>query len=96
MQQAISVEQLIDKAMLLNSVQRQTVYEFIDFLLHKSHINGHDKQEQLASLPTIKGYEDSEPKNILRTVPATSLDLLTGIISVGGDALEESEALYDE
>ncbi len=31
----------------------------------------------------------------LRLVPATSLLALTGIVSLGGDALADTEALYD-
>jgi hypothetical protein len=38
--------------------------------------------------------EESELK--LVTFPAEALLQLTGIISVGGDALEESEHIYDE
>jgi hypothetical protein len=32
----------------------------------------------------------------LRTVPAAELDKLTGLIAVGGDALEDSERLYED
>jgi hypothetical protein len=32
----------------------------------------------------------------LRPVPATTLLRLTGIVALGGDALEDSEALYDD
>jgi len=31
-----------------------------------------------------------------RSVPAAALDKLTGLISMGGDALEDSERLYDD
>ena len=37
----------------------------------------------------------SEPVPAIATVPATELDKWTGLISVGGDALEDSEHLYD-
>jgi hypothetical protein len=39
---------------------------------------------------------ESEPAPALTTVPATELDKWTGLISVGGDALEDSECLYCE
>ena len=39
---------------------------------------------------------DRPPAFTLRTVPATELDKLTGLIAVGGDALEDSELLYDD
>jgi hypothetical protein len=39
---------------------------------------------------------DRPPAFTLRTVPATELDKLTGLIAVGGDALEDSERLYDD
>ncbi len=32
----------------------------------------------------------------LRTVPASRLDALTGLISLGGDALLDSERVYDD
>ena len=95
MQQAISVEQITDKAVLLNSIQRQTVYEFIDFLLNKTRVNGYDRQNtSLDSKLDVR--EEISPMHILRTAPATCLDPLIGIVAVGGDAFEESEALYDE
>jgi len=39
---------------------------------------------------------DRPPAFILQTVPAAELDKLTGLISVGGDALQDSERLYDD
>ena len=33
---------------------------------------------------------------VVRVVPATDLDQWTGLIAVGGDALEDSRRLYDE
>jgi hypothetical protein len=37
-----------------------------------------------------------ESRVSLRLVPATSLFALTGIVSLGGDAVTETEAVYDE
>ena len=39
---------------------------------------------------------ESSTKMKLVTIPAEQLEPLIGIISVGGDALEDSERLYDE
>lgn len=50
--------------------------------------------------PTRRQYLLAELKPVstfvLRTVPASDLDKLTGLISVGGDALEDSERIYDD
>jgi hypothetical protein len=35
-------------------------------------------------------------KSTLRTVPASRLHKLTGIVSLGGDALQDSEDIYEE
>lgn len=32
---------------------------------------------------------------VIRSVPASRLDSLTGLVSLGGDALADTEALYD-
>ena len=32
---------------------------------------------------------------VVRVVPATELDKWTGLIAIGGDALEDSERLYE-
>jgi hypothetical protein len=37
-----------------------------------------------------------ERRPIVVTLPAAALDRLTGLMAVGGDALEESEQLYDD
>ncbi|MCP4358957.1 MAG: antitoxin family protein [Chloroflexi bacterium] len=43
-----------------------------------------------------KKQEISEASSLkIRTLPASSLDALIGIVSLGGDALKDSEALYD-
>ncbi len=39
---------------------------------------------------------NEEPKLKVVTIPARDLQELTGIIAVGGDALIESEHIYDE
>lgn len=37
----------------------------------------------------------SAPPSRFQTVPASALSLLTGAVSLGGDALRDTEALYD-
>ena len=48
----------------------------------------------------LKQKATVEPKTtsriVLRTVPASHLISLLGLISIGGDALEDTERLYDE
>ncbi len=39
---------------------------------------------------------EAEASPVVRVVPAAELDKWTGLISVGGDALEDSRRLYDE
>jgi len=55
----------------------------------------------LKQLPTLRRVEllrrlDETPRLESKTVQALELDRLTGLIAVGGDALEESEQLYDD
>ncbi len=38
---------------------------------------------------------EDETLPVVRVVPATELDKWTGLIAVGGDALEDSERLYE-
>jgi hypothetical protein len=42
----------------------------------------------------LRQLEDETPP-VVRVVPATELDKWTGLIAVGGDALEDSERLYE-
>lgn len=39
---------------------------------------------------------ETEASPVVRVVPATELDKWTGLISVGGDALEDSRRVYGE
>lgn len=39
---------------------------------------------------------EQEQSPTMSGVPAAELDKITGLISVGGDALEDSKRLYDE
>jgi hypothetical protein len=55
---------------------------------------------EAAESPTVSVVEaEDKPAGFVyptRLVPAEKLDSLTGLISVGGDALADSEALYDQ
>ncbi len=50
-------------------------------------------QVSVIVLPTP--FDQVDPVYQTRLVPAKKLDKLTGLVSIGGDALADSEALYD-
>lgn len=52
--------------------------------------------EALASMPERELLAHKGEESEVKTIPAVELRKLSGIISVGGDALEDSERLYDE
>ena len=74
-------EQIIHKLDGLSPQGLHDLYQYLEFLLHKS---------QMSEKET-----DREPVYPARFVPAERLDALTGVVNVGGDALADSEALYD-
>jgi hypothetical protein len=39
---------------------------------------------------------EDESRPVVVSIPAAQLDQLTGLIAIGGDALTESEQLYDD
>jgi predicted DNA-binding antitoxin AbrB/MazE fold protein len=49
----------------------------------------------LESVYVPQGSVETQPRRQAVTVPAGAFHRLTGLVSVGGDALAESEALYD-
>ncbi len=49
-------------------------------------------QQRVRLLEVLRALCEPE----LRTVPASRLHSLTGIVSLGGDALADTEAIYDE
>jgi hypothetical protein len=67
----------------LSSIQRQQVLDFARFLRQQA-------VEEAAGEPPSSG-----PRIPLNLVPAASLVDLTGLVSLGGDALADTEALYD-
>jgi hypothetical protein len=44
----------------------------------------------------LLGQLEDDTSPAVRVIPATELDKWTGLIAVGGDALEDSERLYDQ
>ena len=76
------VKQAIVKS--LDDLRPEQVAEVLDFtaFLHER---------------TRSGESSQQSKRVhLRLVPMTSLIALTDLVSLGGDALADSEALYDE
>ncbi len=45
---------------------------------------------------SLKAREISEEHRFTPSLPASSLDRLTGLVAWGGDALADAESLYDE
>lgn len=72
-------ERLVNILDHLSSVQRQQVLDFARFL----------RQQAVEEAPS------SGQRIQLNLVPAASLADLTGLVSLGGDALADTEALYD-
>lgn len=76
------IKQAIVKS--LDDLRPEQVAEVLDFAAFLRERTRSDKSPQ-------------QPKRIeLRLVPMTSLVALTDLVSLGGDALADSEALYDE
>ena len=72
----------------LPPAQRHQVLDFARFLY-----------QQVLTTPRSLGETEGEPvpeqKIQLRLVPAESLAGLTGLVSLGGDAVADTEALYN-
>jgi hypothetical protein len=74
-------EQIIQELDELSPEGLQDLCQYLDFLRFKSK----------------RGEQATDPKSVYPTrfVPAKRLDALTGVVHIGGDALADSEALYD-
>ena len=73
----------------LPSTQQQQVLDFARFLRHQV-------LEHSPSRPETVGEAPSPTHTVsLHLVPATSLVGLTGLVSLGGDAVTDTEALYN-
>jgi hypothetical protein len=53
------------------------------------------KQLSPARRQQLLGQLENETPPAVRVVPATELDKWTGLIAIGGDALEDSKRLYE-
>jgi hypothetical protein len=67
----------------LSSVQRRQVFDFAQFLRQQAL----DETAGNVSLP--------EPRIPLNLVSSASLVDMTGLVALGGDAVADTEALYD-
>jgi hypothetical protein len=76
-------EILIDILDHLSSVQRRQVLDFAQFLRQQAL----DETAGNVSLP--------EPRIPLNLVSSASLVDMTGLVALGGDAVADTEALYD-
>jgi hypothetical protein len=72
----------------LPAAQRRQVLDFARFLRQQGLITPR-------SLGEVEGGPAPEPKIQLRLVPVESLVGLTGLVSLGGDAVTDTEALYN-
>jgi hypothetical protein len=77
----ITKEQIIRELDDLSPEGLQDLHQYLEFLRHKRW-----KQNREPA---------GEPVYPTRFVPAERLDALTGVVNIGGDALADSEALYD-
>lgn len=57
-----------------------------------------DKQAEVLDFALFlqKRADQGETGFVVKAVPASTLDPLIGIMSIGGDALEDSERIWDE
>jgi hypothetical protein len=77
----ITKEQIIRELDELSPEGLRDLYQYLEFLRHQRRKRNHE--------PAVESVYPT------RFVPAERLDALTGVVNVGGDALADSEALYD-
>jgi len=75
----------MDNGTFVRAVHRDGVLELLDFV----------ELPEGARVKLLVLREDADLAYPTRVVPAERLDKLTGLVAVGGDALADSEALYD-
>ncbi len=81
-----NVKQAVMRA--LNELPREKVEEVLDFVLFLKTRKPKDSAQATAA---------QEPTGLLlRTLPASSLDALTGLVAWGGDAVADAERLYED
>ena len=83
-------EQNLKQAVLrtLDELPREKVVEVLDFVRFL--------KAQGIKESTTEAHVQESANFILRTVPASHLDSLTGLIAWGGDAVVDAERLYDD
>lgn len=80
------IKQAVERA--LEELPAEKVAEVLDFVLFlKARWMQEAAQRVAAPEPT---------RLVLRTVPASHLDRLTGLVAWGGDAVADAERLYDD
>lgn len=72
----------------LDELPREKVVEVLDFVRFL--------KMQAAAEGATQGPAQESANLILRTVPASQLDSLTGLVAWGGDAVMDAERLYDD
>jgi hypothetical protein len=83
-------EQSLKQAVLrtLDELPREKVVEVLDFVRFLK------TQGVKESATDVSAHESAT--FILRTVPASHLDSVTGLVAWGGDAVVDTERLYDD
>jgi hypothetical protein len=72
----------------LDALPREKLVEVLDFARFL--------QTRGVRESTTEVQPQAVTKLTIRTVPASHLDSLTGLVAWGGDAVEEAERLYDD
>ena len=72
----------------LDELPREKIIEVLDFVKFL-------KMWEVKDIATEVHVQESA-NFILRTVPASHLDSLTGLVAWGGDAVADAERLYDD
>jgi len=86
--------------MLSEQHLRQEVLRTLDELPREKLVEVLDFARFLQMQGAKEGIPEVQPqasaKLTMRTVPASHLDSLTGLVAWGGDAVEDTERLYDD
>jgi hypothetical protein len=83
-------EQNLKQAVLrtLDELPREKIVEVLDFVRFL--------QTQGVKESATEVHTQESINRIIRTVPASHLDSLTGLVAWGGDAVMDAERLYDD
>ena len=80
-----SVKQAVLRA--LDELPQEKIEEVLDFVLFLKVRRPKDSPQVTV---------EQEPTGLLRTLPASHLDSLTGLVAWGGDAVADAERLYED